>query len=336
MARSAVEQLIRQYAKALNLDAEAVLAVAKGEGGVRWGGRGDFVNGKPTSFGPFQLHIGGALPQGKGEKWANSPEGLLYAMQQMAEHSAGLRGEQAIISIIRRFERPANPEASIENALKRYSSTGATARVPAVNGNPSFTVGGPTSGPTSAQVSAAYFADAAKNFAQTGQATPNSEKLMKLVQDRKAAIAAEKMQAEFSAGMYGGTTVEDNPRSSGNSVVDRILAIAHAQVGKPYVWGGETPGEGGFDCSGLIDYAFKKAGIDLPGRLTTSTAMNLGKSVKGKRLRPGDWIITNGGNHMVMYVGNGKVIAAPQTGETVQYQPLSRFQGDIVDIRRFI
>lgn len=118
--------------------------------------------------------------------------------------------------------------------------------------------------------------------------------------------------------------------------VQQILRVAHAQIGKPYVWGGESPGEGGFDCSGLLDYAFRQAGIDLPGRLTTQSALHLGQSVKGRPLRAGDFVITNGGKHMVMYVGGGKVIASPHTGSVVQYQPFSRFKGDIVDIRRIL
>ncbi len=116
--------------------------------------------------------------------------------------------------------------------------------------------------------------------------------------------------------------------------IQRVLAIAHDQIGTPYVWGASTP-KSGFDCSGLIEYAYEKAGIPTPGRLTTYSMMKLGKSVKNDQYRPGDWVITNGGKHVVMYVGKGKVIAAPHTGEVVQYQPISRFKGDIVDVRRF-
>jgi len=146
--------------------------------------------------------------------------------------------------------------------------------------------------------------------------------------------------AEANANAYGGTTILPGkaiPGWNDKSISPKIrnaLAIAHAQVGKPYVWGGESPSEGGFDCSGLIEYAFEQAGISTPGRLTTWSMMQLGKPVKGP-LKPGDWVITNGGKHVVMYVGKGQVIAAPRRGETVQYQPLSRFKGQIVATRRF-
>lgn len=143
---------------------------------------------------------------------------------------------------------------------------------------------------------------------------------------------------------YGGTTSPPLSSKTGNvpgvadphtpKVIQNVLKIAHDQIGKPYVWGADTP-EKGFDCSGLIEYAYEKAGIPTPGRLTTYTMAKLGKSVKGEKYLPGDWVITNGGKHVVMYVGKGKVIAAPHTGEVVQYQDLSRFKGDIVDVRRF-
>lgn len=118
-----------------------------------------------------------------------------------------------------------------------------------------------------------------------------------------------------------------------NPKLKKALQVAHAQLGKPYVWGAESPREGGFDCSGLVDFAFKQAGIKIPGRLTTWTAARLGRSVKGQELRPGDWIISNRGRHMTLYVGGGKVIAAPRRGTVVQYQGLPE---GIVDVRRFV
>ena len=142
--------------------------------------------------------------------------------------------------------------------------------------------------------------------------------------------------AEIDDGDYKTTPAMANEASATSDVSQRILGFAHKQIGQDYVWGAESRAEGGFDCSGLIDAAYRAAGIDLPGRLTTYSAAKLGKSVKGQPLRAGDMIISNGGEHMVMYVGDNRVIAAPRTGTKVQYQPLSRFSGDIVDIRRVI
>lgn len=161
-----------------------------------------------------------------------------------------------------------------------------------------------------------------------------------VIADARRQLQAATQAAAVSnvgAAKYDGSTQDPGPTVGAPSgTVANAIAIAKKQIGKPYVFGAETPQEGGFDCSGLIDYAFKQAGVKIPGRLTTQSAMRLGQSVRGQEYLPGDWIITNGGKHMVMYVGNGQVIAAPRTGETVQYQPLDRFTGSIVDVRRYV
>lgn len=115
MARN-VAQYIRARASAMGLDPRAVLAVAKMEG--LGGGVGD--NG--TSFGPFQLHIGGAMPKGisNPQKWATSPAGINYALQRIAGVARGEHGAQAIADIVSRFERPANPSAEIAGAEQAY------------------------------------------------------------------------------------------------------------------------------------------------------------------------------------------------------------------------
>jgi cell wall-associated NlpC family hydrolase len=149
----------------------------------------------------------------------------------------------------------------------------------------------------------------------------------------QAAMAAN--QSNVGALKYDGSTQDPGFAQAPGKLVTQAIQIAKAQVGKPYVFGADNP-KVGFDCSGLIDYAFKKAGIPIPGRLTTQSALRMGQSVRGTALQPGDWLITKGAEHMVMYVGHGQVIAAPHTGETVQYQPVSRFAGNIQDVRRVI
>src|SRR5450759_3436661 len=106
--------LIRAYAKRYNVDPRAALAVASQEG--LSGGVGD----SGTSFGPFQLHVGGALPAGKNQAWAESPAGINYAMQRIGSVAGGLKGAQAISAIVSRFERPANPSAEIARAMATY------------------------------------------------------------------------------------------------------------------------------------------------------------------------------------------------------------------------
>lgn len=113
------QELIRQLALRYGVDPRAVLAIASVEGGFH-GSVGD--NG--TSFGPFQEHIGGALPRGlsgaRAQRWANSPAGIQYAIRHIAEVAHGLHGRQAVAAISSRFERPANVPAEIAKAMSRY------------------------------------------------------------------------------------------------------------------------------------------------------------------------------------------------------------------------
>jgi cell wall-associated NlpC family hydrolase len=126
----------------------------------------------------------------------------------------------------------------------------------------------------------------------------------------------------------------DHPLPPSNLGIGLVKAAA-SQLGQPYVWGGESRKEGGFDCSGLVDAALRACGVKLPFRVTTVTALKLGQSVRGQSLKPGDMIVTHNGKHMVLYAGNGRVIAAPHTGTNVQYQPVGDFlTNGLVDVRR--
>lgn len=105
------------------------------------------------------------------------------------------------------------------------------------------------------------------------------------------------------------------------------VAAAEAQVGWPYVWGGESRAEGGFDCSGLIDYAYAAAGDPLPGRPTAADLWHDSRPVSADELLPGDLAFVGTGSgaphHVGMYVGGGTVVVAPHTGADVRFEPLA-------------
>ena len=143
-------------------------------------------------------------------------------------------------------------------------------------------------------------------------------------------IPKKEQQVSPDGGSYMHTTTAEQAE---NPQVQDAVQIALKQIGKPYVWGSVGPKS--FDCSGLIEYAYEKAGIKTPGRLTTWSMRNVGKSVKGGAMQPGDWLITNKGKHVVMYIGGGEVVAAPRSGTNVQIQKLSEHKAGIVDVRRY-
>jgi cell wall-associated NlpC family hydrolase len=105
------------------------------------------------------------------------------------------------------------------------------------------------------------------------------------------------------------------------------VAAAEAQVGWPYVWGGESRAEGGFDCSGLIDYAYAAAGDPLPGRPTAADLWRDARPVSAAGLLPGDLAFVGTGSgaphHVGMYVGGGTVVVAPHTGADVRFESLA-------------
>ncbi|GAA2279798.1 hypothetical protein GCM10010149_24710 [Nonomuraea roseoviolacea subsp. roseoviolacea] len=98
------------------------------------------------------------------------------------------------------------------------------------------------------------------------------------------------------------------------------VAVAKAQIGDPYRYGGTGPGA--FDCSGLVQYAWKKAGVRIP-RVTNSQYARIKKKVSWKHLKPGDLMFFRGLGHVGMYVGHGKMVHSPRTGLTVRIEKLS-------------
>jgi cell wall-associated NlpC family hydrolase len=285
------------------------------------------------------------MPASKSAGWASTPAGIDYAVRKMSESGArGLRGQQAVDTIVRNFERPARPDTEVAKSWSRYGSFGARSSNGRIPGSEPGDVGStPTQAATSPQDGADFKRMLALTMLNPQQGSHLN--LLDLAMARQQLGAAQEQNGsmeESAANRWGGTTQPPISSKTGglpgtnSPVVNRILAVAHDQIGKPYVWGGESPKEGGFDCSGLIDFAYRQAGIKIPGRLTTNSALKLGKSVKGQQMRPGDMVVVNNAKHMVMYVGNGQVIAAPHKGAVVQYQPMSAFRGSVVDVRRII
>jgi cell wall-associated NlpC family hydrolase len=105
-----------------------------------------------------------------------------------------------------------------------------------------------------------------------------------------------------------------------------VLSRAVNVLGTPYRWGGSSPSKG-FDCSGLVKYAFNDATFDLP-RTSNAMASGHGEKVDRNDLKPGDLIFFNiksrRVNHVAIYLGNDRFIHAPRRGKSVTIDTLKK------------
>jgi cell wall-associated NlpC family hydrolase len=110
-----------------------------------------------------------------------------------------------------------------------------------------------------------------------------------------------------------------------------VVQAALTQVGTPYTWGGAAPG--GFDCSGLVMWAFQQAGVSLPH--SSQAQASGGQPVALSDLQPGD-VLTfySDASHSGIYVGDGMVIHSSTYGVPVRVVPMNS-AGPIHDARRY-
>lgn len=103
----------------------------------------------------------------------------------------------------------------------------------------------------------------------------------------------------------------------------RAVDIARRQLGTPYVWGAEDPATG-FDCSGLVQYTFRQLGVDLP-RVSRDQA-RVGRAVASlDQARPGDLVAFGSPvDHIGIYAGGNTMVVAPQAGDVVKLQQITR------------
>jgi len=325
---------IAAMAQARGLDPRAVLAVAGQEG--LGGGIGD----QGTSFGPFQLHWGGAYPtsapQGDpaaSQAWAWSPEGVNYALGQMG-FARGMTGKQAVSNIVNRFERPADPGSEIQGALASYGRGMPSGGLPtSIQLPPSANVkliplmktpsGGPLDGSNLGSLD--LLGSAANALGVSGgphfsMSTPFQQSQGSV----RTAYSPNGSQVEFQG-----------------NVSPRELAAVHLAenfTGTPYQYGGSSPS--GFDCSGLLQYVWGQQGVEIPR--TTYEQFQAGTPVAKKDLSPGDAVFFTGADpqnglpgHVGMYIGGGKFVEAPHTGADVRVSTLAG-RSDYVGARTFV
>jgi len=137
---------------------------------------------------------------------------------------------------------------------------------------------------------------------------------------RARVIAQQSRQAAtYSAGVVGASAfTPEGAAVIAPSPYQGVVGYALSEIGTPYVWAGSAPG--GFDCSGLVMWAYAQIGVSLPH--SSYALMGDGISVPRDQLQPGDLVFFEGGGHVGMYIGGGEFVHAPHTGDVVKVSSL--------------
>lgn len=130
----------------------------------------------------------------------------------------------------------------------------------------------------------------------------------------------------FRTGNPESPGIQYDGSASGNARA--ALQFAFAQIGKPYRYGGTGPS--GWDCSGLVQGAWRSGGVSLPRTTWEQWSWGASRKVSLSELQAGDLIFSEGLGHVSMYAGDGRIVHAPQTGDVVKVVPLSSYGRRIV------
>ena len=138
-------------------------------------------------------------------------------------------------------------------------------------------------------------------------------------------------------GFFGQRTADNGPAPV---KAHKVVKTAYSQMGKQYRSGGASP-QKGFDCSGLIWWAYRQHGVSVP-RITTDQAKT-GHAVPKARPRPGDIVVFRTGNsprglHTGIYAGGGSFIHSPRKGERVRMESLDvpYWKSKLIAVRRVV
>ena len=137
-----------------------------------------------------------------------------------------------------------------------------------------------------------------------------------------------------AVGALKGLTAPGTVPAAGAATGTDVVAMAKKYIGVPYVWGGTNPATG-MDCSGFTQRVFKDLGIEIPR--VVSDQMRQGTPVASlAEAKPGDLLVSFGGDHISIYLGNGKAIDAPVPGKTIQIRDAWEQHSNLTSIRRIV
>jgi len=159
-----------------------------------------------------------------------------------------------------------------------------------------------------------------KNQAQQALDSEKS-KLASLTEQQKQQVEAKTLGGGSSSSSNPVKSAITSVTGSGNASKAVAYDLQMAQDSCAYVYGATGPCSAGFDCSGLQMAAWASAGVNIP-RTTQEQWASL-PHISMSDLQPGDLIYYDGEDHVAMYVGNGNIVDAPQTGQDVTERPMN-------------
>jgi len=156
------------------------------------------------------------------------------------------------------------------------------------------------------------------------------EAQVRLQQEQQAA----QIQAQTTVVGITATGPQQDTIAAPPSTHTGVVGVALSMLGVPYVWGGSSPA--GFDCSGLVMWAFAQVGVSLPH--SSYAQYSYGVPVSRDQLEPGDLVFFDGLGHVGIYIGNDEFVEAPHTGDVVKISSLSErwYDGSYVGARRIL
>jgi cell wall-associated NlpC family hydrolase len=153
------------------------------------------------------------------------------------------------------------------------------------------------------------------------QLAARKAQIAKLLTSKQAtldSLNAQQQTVVTASSVGAGGSTAGTYTGPASTQADRAVAFAYAQLGKPYQWGATGPDT--YDCSGLVETAWASAGVPIP-RDTYGQWAAL-PHIAASAIQPGDLLFYDGVGHVAMYVGNGYMIDAPQTGMDVEKIPM--------------
>ncbi len=177
------------------------------------------------------------------------------------------------------------------------------------NGNATYTYG---NGPAAAAPAASSTPAASAASSASADSAPAAS----------SASADSAPAASAASNDVSTQSVGSSASSSASASTSGVTGTATSYQGAGYVWGGTTPS--GWDCSGFVQYVYAQNGIDLPRTAAAQGAAGTPTS----NPQPGDLVISNGGSHVGIYLGNGQMISALNPSQGTQVHAVSAMSTD--------